>query len=277
MTILVVCADLIREAIARKWFLALFALTTIALLIIGLALRLDVVDGALAASHLFGELLDSNIKSVDVALRPVFEAGAYVVFYTVVISGVFGCSGFGPSMLSPGRIEHLLSLPVRRYELLLGTYLGVIAISATMALYGTMGLVVILGVKTGHWNLWMIPASLLATVAFASVYAAMLSASLLVRSAPFCGLVGVVLVVAGITAGYKDNLLALWEPGVSRAIFELVVAPLPRISTMAQIAGDLAASASIDGGEVVRLVVGAGIFTGAMLAFGIWRFERKDF
>jgi len=43
---------LLREAAARKWFLALGAATTLALVLVGAALRLEVVDGALAATRL---------------------------------------------------------------------------------------------------------------------------------------------------------------------------------------------------------------------------------
>ncbi len=277
MTVLVVYMDVIREAIARKWFLALALSTTIALAIVGLALRLDVVDGALAASRLFGQILDSDIKSIDIALRPVFQVGAYAVYYIVMVTGVFGCSGFGPSMLAPGRIEHLLSLPVRRIELLLGTYLGVVTISSVIAMYGTIGLVLILGVKTGYWNWGMISAGWLAAISFAPIYASMLVSSLIVRSAPFCGLVGISLVTAGIVAGYRENLLALWEPGIGRTAFELLMAPLPKISSLAQIAGHSAASAPIDPGEMARLVAGSSVFAAAVLAFGAWLFEKKDF
>jgi Cu-processing system permease protein len=50
---------------------------------------------------------------------------------------------------SPGRIEHLLALPVRRAELVLGTFLGVIALVLLGAVYASAGLVLVLGSKTG--------------------------------------------------------------------------------------------------------------------------------
>lgn len=277
MTALVVAMDLLREAAARKWFLALGAATTLALVLVGAALRLEVVDGALAATRFFGSSMDGDIRAVDVALRPVFEAAAYLVFYGGAAFGVLACAGFGPSLLAPGRIEHLLSLPIRRHELLGGTLLGVIALSLIGALYGTGGLTIILGVKTGYWSPRLVVAGLLASLSFASIYAVMLSSALFVRSAPLAGALGGILFAAGIAAGHRGELAALFEPGVGRWLFEVVTAPLPRLSTIAEAAGDLAASRQIDLLALVRLLAGQVVFGLAAFALGAWRFERKDF
>lgn len=71
-----VAVDLLREAASRKWFLALGIGITTALVVLGFALRLEVVDGALAATKLFGKTVNSDIRSVDVALRYVYRAAA---------------------------------------------------------------------------------------------------------------------------------------------------------------------------------------------------------
>jgi Cu-processing system permease protein len=277
MTALVVALDLLREAAARKWFLALGAATTLALVVIGCALRLEVVDGALAATRFFGSDMDHGIRAVDVALRPVFEAAAYLVFYGGAAFGVLACAGFGPSLLAPGRIEHLLSLPVRRHELLGGTLLGVIALSAIGGLYGTGGLTLIMGFKTGYWTWRLVAAGLLATASFAAIYAAMLSAALFARSAPLSGAIGGILLAAGIAAGYRDELGAMFEPGLGRWSFEIVTAPLPRLSRIAEAAGDLAAARAVDGVGLLRLLAGQAVFGLAAFALGAWRFERKEF
>ena len=67
---------------SRKWFLALGIGITLVLGSLASTLRMDVVDGALAATRLFGKPLHADIRSVDVALRPVFRAGrATSIFY----------------------------------------------------------------------------------------------------------------------------------------------------------------------------------------------------
>jgi len=118
--VLHVALDLFREAARRRWFVALGAGITLLLCVAGLTLRMDVVDGALAATRLFGKVIHTDIRSVDVALRPVFRAAAYVIFYGGLAFFILACSDFAPSLLAPGRIEHLLSLPVQRWQLLGG-------------------------------------------------------------------------------------------------------------------------------------------------------------
>lgn len=272
-----VARDILREAASSKWFLVLGIGISLALSVCGLGLRMDVVDGALAATRLFGHALRPDIQSVDVALRPVLYAAAYVVFYGGLAFGILACADFGPSLLSPGRIEHLLALPVRRWELLLGTFLGVLALSITGAAYGTGGLTVLLGVKTGVWTARPLVAGILASACFAALYAPMLVAALFVRSPAFSAFLGGVLFVAGIVASYRAEISKLFEAGVGRSVFRGLTAPLPRIAALADLSAAIAASRTVDYGDLGRLVAGLLLFVLAALALGVWRFEQKDF
>ena len=80
--VLAIAMDLWREAASRRWFLVLgFGLTAF-LLAMASSLEIEVVDGALAATRLFGDaVFGTDIRAADVALRPVFLAAAYVIFY----------------------------------------------------------------------------------------------------------------------------------------------------------------------------------------------------
>ncbi|HME90303.1 MAG TPA: hypothetical protein VKE49_02690, partial [Myxococcaceae bacterium] len=100
-----VALDVLREARSRKWVLALVIAISLTLIFLALSLRMDVLDGALASTRLFGALLGTDIRSAEVALRPVFRAAAYVIYYGGLRFGVLGCSDFAPRLLSPGRIE----------------------------------------------------------------------------------------------------------------------------------------------------------------------------
>ena len=66
-----VALDILREALARRWFLAFAIALTVIHLGVAFGLRLDVVDGALAASRLFGNSLGSDIRPADVVLGQV--------------------------------------------------------------------------------------------------------------------------------------------------------------------------------------------------------------
>ncbi|HSN98687.1 MAG TPA: hypothetical protein VLS89_10400 [Candidatus Nanopelagicales bacterium] len=272
-----VAADLLREAASRRWFLALGLGITLGLLVMGLALRIDVVDGALAATRLFGKPLRTDIRAADVALRPVFKAASYLIFYGGLLFGVVACSDFGPSLLAPGRIEHLLSLPIRRFELVLGTFLGVLVLSLLAALYGASGLVLLFGVKTGVYTARPVLSALLAAATFSALYGVMLTVSILVRSAALSAAAGYLLFALGVVAGYRDRLATFFEPGPSRASFEALTLLLPRISTLADASAALASSAPVDTGALFSRLTGMAIYGLAALALGIHFFNEKDF
>lgn len=276
-TVFRVAADLLREAASRKWFLALGLGITAVLLTLGIALRMDVVDGALSASKLFGFALGHTIRSAEVALRPVFMAATFLTFYGGILFGIVACADFGPQLLSPGRIEHLLSLPVRRWQLLVGTFLGVIFLALVASLYGATGLTLILGVKTGVWTWRPIAAALLCGLGFSAIYAVMLLAALFVRSAALSAAAGLILFTLGVVAGNRNELSPLFEDGFARAAFRAITAMLPRLSTLAEGAADFAASRPIEVKSFESVLFGVAVWAVAALMLGIYRFEQKDF
>ena len=267
----------LREAASRKFILAFLVGITLVLLVLSLSLKLEVLDGALAATRLFGHELDTNIRAVDVALRPLFQACAYVVFYGGILFGIVACSDFAPSLLSPGRIEHLLALPLQRWHILTGTFVGVMTLALSGALYGSVGLLIIFGVKTGFWTAGPLIAAVLACGSFAAVYAVMLTTATLVRSAALCAAAGFLIFVGGIVAGYRSSIARVFEEGLSRKLFQAVTAVLPRLSSLADASADLAASQPLEVKSLETLLAGVVVFGLGVLAVGLWRFEGKDY
>ncbi len=277
MTALALAIDLLREARSRRWVLALVAGTTLVLAVVALGLRLEVVDGALAATRLFGGTVSTDVQAVDVALRPLFAGTAYVVFYGGIALGIVATADFAPALLAPGRIEHLLALPVRRWEVVAGTFLGVELLVLGGATYGGAGMVLVLWVKTGVLNGGPLLAALSAATAFAPVYAVMLAASVAARSAALSGGAGLALFVGGIVAGERASLAELFGEGASRATFLAITALLPRLSRLGSLGAHAAESRPIEGLSTLAAVAGSSAFALAVLAFASARFERKDY
>lgn len=275
--VLGIAAYVLREAASRKFILAFLIGITLILIVLSLSLKLEVLDGALAATRLFGEEVRSSIQAVDVALRPLFQASAYVVFYGGILFGIVACSDFAPSLLSPGRIEHLLALPLQRWHILAGTFLGVMILALCGALYGSVGLWLIFGVKTGYWPVGPLVAALLACGSFAAVYAVMLTTATLVRSAALCAATGFLTFVAGIIAGYRSSIAPVFEEGLSRKLFLGVTAVVPRLSALATASADIAASQPLGVKSLGLLLLGVVVFGLGVLAVGFWRFEGKDY
>lgn len=272
-----VAFDLLLEAARRKWFLALFGAITVVLLLLGFSLQLDVVDGAIAGSKLFGNLLFDDIVSANQVMAGLYKATAYVSFYAGAFFLAIACSDFAPELLAPGRIEHLLSLPVSRWQLLFGTYLGVVTLAALGVLYGAGGLTVLLGVKIGVWNAKLLVGSGVGWVGFCALYAVMLTSNFFVRSAALSGALGVVTLVLGVVASFRESIAVTMNAGFGRELFSWAMLPIPRLGTLATVSARIAASEPLEGGMVSRLLVGCFIFSAALLSVAAWRFERKDF
>jgi Cu-processing system permease protein len=242
----------------------------------GLLPELEVVDGALAATAL-RRCGEPGAQAADVALRPLVKGVSYVVFYGWLLFGIFVTADFGPSLLQPGRIEHLLSLPVRRAELLLGTYLGVLGIASAFAFYATGGVVLILYVKAGLFLPRLVAASGLAVVVFMAIYSAMLCAALFVRSAALSALVGAGLFILGLIAGERSHLLPMFSAGFSRSAFDLIIRFFPPISRFGDLGADYAVASGIDAPYLAVHLLGVLLFAVASLGIGLVRFEGRDF
>jgi Cu-processing system permease protein len=277
MRALVVAADLLREAAARRWFLALGIAITAILLLLVTSLRLEVVDGALAATRLFGKPLFHSIRPAEVALRPVFQVASHLVFWGGMVFGVLACADFAPALLSPGRIEALLALPVRRSELLVGTFLGVLVLAIGGTVYAAGGLVLVLGSKTGAWTAWPVVSAGLAALSFSAVYAVMLATAMWIRSAALSAATGAGLILLGLLASYRRPLMDVMGHGLGRTLFAVVTSLVPPLARVAEAAGSLAAHEALPAGSLLRLLAGTVAFTLAILALAAYRFERRDF
>jgi Cu-processing system permease protein len=275
--VLAIAGDLLAEARSRRWVLAFLAAATLVLAAVALGLRFEVVDGALAATRLFGGDLRSDVRSVDVALRPLFAATSYLVFYGGLVFGIVATADFAPTLLAPGRIEPLLALPLRRWHVLAGTFLGVELLVLAGALYGGAGVFALLWVKTGVANPGPLAAAAAAAVAFAPVYAAMLSTALLARSAALSAAAGLSMLVAGVVAGHRAAIAELFQPGASRSAFVGVTALLPRLSALGRIGPAVSQGGPVAAGALLALAAGTVAFALALVAFGVDRLDRKDF
>lgn len=275
MSLFFVAADTVREALARRWILGLLTVLTLLAVVLGLSLRMEVVDGALAGTRLFGDLLDQRIQAVDVAMRPVLVAGAYTVFYGGLAVGILACSDFAPELLTPGRIEHVLALPVRRSEVLFGTYLGVLCIALLCTGYATGLFTVLLGWKAGLWSWSLVLAGIAACLAFAAVYAMMLASAVFVRSAALSAAVGGVFVLAcsWLTV---PAFAALFDRGTPRDLWLAGTGWLPRLWVLGEAALQWSGLQDSDH-HLLSVIVGTGLFGVAVLSLVMWHVERRDF
>ncbi len=269
--------DLLLEAARRKWFLGLFGAITVILVLLGLTLELDVVDGAIAGSKLFGQSLLRDIIPGDTALGFLYFAVANVSFYGGALFLAVACGDFATELLAPGRIEHLLSLPVSRAQLLFGTWLGVLTLAAAGTVYGSLGLSLLLGFKSGLWSFRLVEGAFIGWVGFCAIYSAMITVVFFVRSAALSSAAGVATLIVGIFSSNRETVVAAIDSNVGRWCFRALVMPFPRLSDLGLASASVAMGRAVDWHVTGRLLVACFVFSAGLLSLAVWRFERKDY
>ncbi len=243
-----VAGDLLREASSRRWFLALGIGVTLALVVIGSALQLEVVDGALAATRLFGkEVGRGEIRSVDVALRYVGRALAYVLFYGGSRSGSSPAPISARACWRRGASSTCSRCPCGGSSSCSAPSSACSRSRSLSTLYGAVGITVIFGLRAGVWMASPIVAAFLASATFAGIYGAMLTTAVMVRSAALSAAVGIALFFLGIIAGYREQLDSFFEPGLARWAFRAATLVLPRVSALADASAEFAVATAIEG------------------------------
>src|SRR5204863_3910903 len=157
--------DTFREAFARKIFWGFFGCSTALILFFIFIMKIDVVEGAVATVSLFGNTTRGH--DVQRLVRQA-HAGIAAFLYTAgMFLAVFASAGLIPTVFEPGRIELLLSKPVRRYHILLGRYLGNVLVIGFNMLYLVAAVWLILGIKTDIWTYQFLYGILLTIFMFA--------------------------------------------------------------------------------------------------------------
>ena len=277
MNVLNVAMEVLREAMNRKWFLGIALGISVLLILLWNVLQFEIVDGALAATQLFGDMLDSSIQSVDVALRPAFRVASYIIYYGVLLFGIAVCAPLATTLLAPGRIDYLLALPIARWELIFGSYLGVLILTLGGTLYGAAGFMTVLGLKTGIWSTGILIATLLSSVTFASIYAAMLTTAVFIRYTPVIIMAGLAVMFGGILASNIEVFMAEIETLWLREFVGSLSHFIPRVTRVSHYAADIAGDMPIEPAMLMRSLSGMIFFGLSMLCIGLWHFERKDF
>jgi ABC-type transport system involved in multi-copper enzyme maturation permease subunit len=277
MNIVNVALEVLREALNRKWFLGIALGISVFMILLWNVLQFEIVDGALAATQLFGDMMGTSIQSADVALRPVFRAASYVIYYGVLLFGIAVCAPLATTLLAPGRIDYLLALPIARWELILGSYMGVLVLTLGGTLYGAAGFMTVLGLKTGIWSTGILIATSLSSVTFAAIYAAMLTTAVFVRYTPVIIIAGLCVLMGGILASniefIQPEIETLWLRDFIGALSHFI----PRVARVSHYAADIAGDMPIEPAMLIRSLTGMVFFGLSMLCLGLWHFERKDF
>ena len=264
--------DTFREAFARKIFWGLFGLSTVMILFFLFLLRIDLVEGGLAAVSAFGRI--NATRDVDKLVRGVYGGIAAFLYSWGMFLAVFASAGLIPSVLEPGRIELLLSKPVSRTHILLGRYLGNVLVVSCNIIYLVLGVWIILGVKTGIWSPLFLVSIATTIFAFAVLLSVVILIGVLFESAALATMVAAALMIMSIILAQTNIMLRLLSSEWSRQIWRTLYYVLPKIYDLGGMTLNAIQSRSFDGFMPIWT---SALFAAVVLGCSLLVFARRDF
>lgn len=265
--------DTFREAMARKIFWGLFAISTLMILFFLFVMKIDIVEGAMATITLFGNT-GRRQQNIEEIVRGVHGAVAAFLYTWGMFLAVFASSGLVPSILEPGRIELLLSKPVSRRHILLGRFAGNVLVVAMNTSYLVLGVWIIFGAKTGIWN----PAFLFSIVSTVFMFAVLLSivllAGVLWESAAVSTMATVAIALMSPILAQNKLAERLLSSQWTRDLWNALYYALPKVYDAGRMTFEIVQNRPADSWMPFW---SSAAFCGAILLAGVTIFEKRDF
>ena len=265
--------DTFREALARKIFWGLFGLSALMILFFLFLLKIDIVEGGLAAVALFGRTA-SRTADVDRLVRGVYGGIATFLYSWGMFLAVFASAGLIPSVLEPGRIELLLSKPVSRTHILLGRFAGNVLVVSCNVIFLVLGIWTIFGIKTGIWSPNFLISIATTIFAFAVLLSVVVLIGVLFESTALSTMVTVALMIMSAILAQTSTMLKLLSSEWSRQIWRTLYYTLPKVYDLGKMTLDAIQSREFNGYMPIWT---SGAFGIVVLALALWVFARRDF
>jgi len=270
--LLALIEDTFQEARARWLFWGLFALSTLLILLFLFVLKIDLVEGAVS---LFG--IESTTRTVDIH-RFVITSYSWVsviLYIWGTFLAIFASSGLIPSVLEPGRIALLLSKPVTRPILLLGRYMGNVAIVAANHVYLICSIWLVIGIKTGIWELRFLLAIAASLFIFSVLLCVVVLIGVISESAALSVMVPVALMLISTILSQRQIVVRLLSSEWSRELWQAFYWIVPKVYDLAGAMRQIIVyDREVDWFTPVWT---SAIFGAAALSAALLIFKRRDF
>lgn len=262
-----------RESLAKRTFLAFLGISTFICLLFLFALNLDIVDAAESYVSIFGQEIDRAFH-LDEVIVGIESAIAVALFTAGLFMSLFATSSLIPSFLDKGSIDLMISKPLSRFQILLGRYLGAVAIVAFNIFYLILLSWLILSIKTGIWNFGYLLAGVMIVVTFAILFALMTFLSVMVRSGPFALMITYLILFFSPLLLQRDHIYALLSGKFYGYMLDGLYHFLPKTAELGRITEELVRGVSV----FSWLPLGTSLGFGAiMFVASALIFNRKNF
>lgn len=265
----------LREAFARKIFIAFAALSTFTLLVfLLLFLSLDVSDmtGVVSNGRSVNDFQPGMSGAISEALKmliiaPLYGGGLFL--------SIFSAASFIPNMLEKGNIDLLLSKPVSRSQIIWGKFFGGFIVVLLNIAYLVGGLWLLLGFKFGVWDADLLSTIITISFTFAVLYSLIILIGILTKSSIFAMMVSyLIFFILSPLLASRGSLAALIDNSFVETILDALYYIVPQTSELGSITFSLATGSGV---QDYQPIIVSSLFMILTIAAAIITFSKKDY
>ncbi len=220
-------SDTFQEARARWLFWGLFALSSLLIAIFLFVLKIDLVQGAVTFMGI--QSTSKPLGDIDRFVNTSYSWVSIVLYIWGTFLAVFASAGLIPSVLEAGRISLLLSKPLTRTRLLMGRYLGNVAVVALNHIYLICSVWIIIGIKTHIWEPRFLLAIPISIFIFAVLLCVVVLIGVLSESAALSVMVAVALMLVSTILAQRQIVVKLLSSQWSRDLWMAFYWIIPKV------------------------------------------------
>ncbi len=263
----------LRETLAKKIFVVFFVLSTLLCLLLLFAINLQVVEGMQSAISVFGVDLGHTIN-LNKLIHGIEGLISVLLFSGGIFLSLFACSNLITSLMEPGYIDLFISKPLSRWQILLGRYLGSIAVVAINIFYLILFSALIIAFKTHIWNWGFLTAGLLIVFTFAVLFTLMMFINVIGGNGPIALMVTYFIIFFSPLLVQRDQIYALLNARFYGYLLDGLYYILPKMAQLGFMTQQVVRGAEIGSWMPLWSTL---LFGVAMLGISIVIFKRKNF
>lgn len=276
MKLLTLILATFRELLSKATLYVLLGISTIMLIGTFLSLSAEKSDEG-SILKVFGNPVSSAPVPSDQLETIVFgmQMGlAKGLFFGIMLFGVFATAGIIPDTMEKGTVDLYLSKPIARWELLLGKFLGAVAVMSATILFFIGGLWLVFGMKVGVWNIQLLLSAITLSFMFACIFSLVLLLGVIFRNTaiPIIGIFLYLMVVDNVLENRKA-IFAFTENAIVHGALDTLYYIFPQISGMQKQLTNQIMHQPMEWKPFVQALLSSMTIFGC----GAWLMRRKDF
>ena len=268
------------ELKAKAIFIGMFLIATLIWVMLAFAMNMDVVNGSITAFRIFGNDVTgegggfSNLSNLVMNIQA-FVAGAS--YWMGMLLAIFATGGLIPTFFESGRADLMLAKPKSRATLLWSRLLGIFLIVALLLFY-LLGMVwLVMGIKTGVWNIAFLNAFWIILAMFIAMYSIATFVGITTGSSALGLMVTYALIFCSLIFTFPNLESLISSP--YHQIYQALHFILPKFAEVTTIPTKLIAKDAVS--EISnyewQAFYGTLLFGGVLYSLSFWRLSRKDF